>query len=68
MTTVLDLVKPLMFEPRLVVLTILLMLAVTIDIREHRIPNLLVLVGLCFGLLYNGLYPSAVQENGWLLG
>jgi prepilin peptidase CpaA len=67
MIAVLDLVKPLVFEPRCAMLTMLLVLAASIDINQHRIPNWLVLVGLCMAFLYNGLCASSAQENGWLL-
>jgi prepilin peptidase CpaA len=65
--SVLGALKPLVFDPRLAMLTMLLVLAASVDVRQHRIPNLLVLVGLCVAVMYNGLYAPSVQENGWLL-
>ena len=67
MTAVIDLIKPLVFEPRVAALTALLMLAALIDIRQHRIPNWLVIVGICIAVAYNGLHAPSMQANSWLL-
>ena len=53
-------------DPRFAVLTMLLALAAYIDIRKHRIPNLLILAGLCFAIPYGGLHPASAGSNGWL--
>lgn len=45
------------------VLTVLLLLATREDIRSHRIPNKLILVGVVLGLVFSGLLPGGV---GWL--
>jgi prepilin peptidase CpaA len=57
----------------LTVLTVLLLLAMFEDVRSHRIPNKLVLVGVVFGLGLNGLLPGGLGFNsevpggiGWL--
>ncbi len=52
--------------PQLVVLTGLLMVAAWIDIRHHKVPNLLVLVGLGFVIAFHGLQPAVAHGNGWL--
>ncbi|MEY4268087.1 MAG: hypothetical protein RIS90_2622 [Pseudomonadota bacterium] len=53
----LELLALLVFNWRNGVLLALLLLAGVIDYRTHRIPNLLVLCGLAFGLVYNGFNP-----------
>lgn len=57
----------------LTVLMVLLLLATREDIRSHRIPNKLVLVGVVLGLGLNGLLPGGLGFNsevpggiGWL--
>jgi len=55
-----------MQAPHLVVLIGMLVLAAWIDIREHRVPNALVIAGLCFAIPYQGLHPVDVIGNGWL--
>jgi prepilin peptidase CpaA len=57
----------------LMVLTVLLLLAMREDVRSHRIPNKLVLVGVVLGLGLNGLLPGGLGFNsevpggiGWL--
>ncbi len=57
----------------LIILTVLLLLATREDIRSHRIPNKLVLVGVVLGLGLNGLLPGGLGFNsdvpggiGWL--
>jgi prepilin peptidase CpaA len=57
----------------LTVLMVLLLLAMREDVRSHRIPNKLVLVGVVFGLGLNGLLPGGLGFNsevpggiGWL--
>ena len=53
----LELLMLLAFNWRTGVLMLLLLIAGVIDYRTHRIPNLLVLCGLAFGLIYNGFNP-----------
>ena len=53
----LELLTLLAFNWRTGVLMLLLLIAGVIDYRTHRIPNLLVLCGLAFGLIYNGFNP-----------
>ena len=58
----LELLTLLVFNWRAGVLLLLLLIASIADCRSHRIPNLLVLSGLGFGLLYNGFnapFPAA---------
>lgn len=57
----------------LTVLMVLLLLAMREDVRSHRIPNKLVLVGVVLGLGLNGLLPGGLGFNsevpggiGWL--
>jgi prepilin peptidase CpaA len=57
----------------LTVLVVLLLLAMREDVRSHRIPNKLVLVGVVLGLGLNGLLPGGLGFNsevpggiGWL--
>lgn len=57
----------------LMVLAVLLLLATREDIRSHRIPNRLVLVGVVLGVALNGLLPGGYGFNsmtpgglGWL--
>jgi prepilin peptidase CpaA len=52
----------------LMVLTVLLLLATREDVRSHRIPNKLVLVGVVFGLGLNGLLPAGVGFNSMVPG
>jgi len=66
MTMVSTLVNALADAPQLVVLTGLLMVAAWIDIRHHKVPNLLVLVGLGFVIAFHGLQPAVAHGNGWL--
>lgn len=49
------------FAPHLAVLIILLLVAATVDIRERRIPNWLVLVGMTVGLVF---HTGAQQGSG----
>ena len=55
------------------ILVILLGLAAWQDIKQHRIPNQIVLVGVVLGLVFNGLLPQGLGFNspapgglGWL--
>jgi len=66
MTMVSTLVNALADAPQLVVLTGLLVVAAWIDIRHHKVPNLLVLVGLGFVIAFHGLQPAVAHGNGWL--
>jgi prepilin peptidase CpaA len=57
----------------LMILIVLLLLVTREDIRSHRIPNKLVLVGVVLGLGLNGLLPGGLGFNsevpggiGWL--
>lgn len=57
----------------LIVLAVLLLLATREDVRSHRIPNKLVLVGVVLGLGLNGFLPHGLGFNsevpggiGWL--
>lgn len=57
----------------LTVLMVLLLLAMREDVRSHRIPNKLVLVGVVLGLGLNGFLPGGLGFNsevpggiGWL--
>jgi prepilin peptidase CpaA len=54
-------------EPRVAVLLGLLVITAWIDIWQHRIPNLLILAGLCFAIPYSGLHPATSGANGWLI-
>jgi len=67
MTVAPELLKTLALQPRFAVLAVLLGLAAYIDIRTHRIPNLLILAGLSFAIPYNGLHPASAGANGWLV-
>lgn len=51
-------------DPRLAVLAGLLMLAAAIDVRQHRVPNALVIAGLGFAIVWNGFHPLTAM-NGW---
>jgi len=58
----------------LMILIVLLLLVTREDIRSHRIPNKLVLVGVVLGLGLNGLLPGGLGCNievpggiGWLV-
>jgi len=58
----------------LMILMVLLLLVTREDIRSHRIPNKLVLVGVVLGLGLNGLLPGGLGFNsevpggiGWLV-
>lgn len=42
------------------ILTAILLLAMREDIRSHRIPNMLILVGSLLGLLLNGFLPDGL--------
>lgn len=53
--------------PHLLVLIGILVLAAWIDVRQHRVPNALVLAGICFAILYQGLHPAAADNSGWLV-
>lgn len=61
----LDLLGLLLSDRRMVVLIALLVIAATIDYRSHRIPNVLVLVGMVFGVLYNTVVPPAPHAGYW---
>ncbi len=52
----------------LMILVVLLSLAAREDIRSHRIPNKLVLVGVVLGLGLNGLLPSGLGFNSEVPG
>jgi prepilin peptidase CpaA len=52
----------------LIILTVLLLLATREDVRSHRIPNKLVLVGVVLGLGLNGLLPADSGFNSMILG
>jgi prepilin peptidase CpaA len=52
----------------LMVLTVLLLLAMREDLRSHRIPNKLILVGVVLGLGLNGLLPAGGGFNGMVPG
>jgi prepilin peptidase CpaA len=52
----------------LMVLTVLLLLATREDVRSHRIPNKLVLVGVVLGLSLNGLLPAGSGFNSMIPG
>lgn len=56
-------------------LVILLSMAAWQDIKQHRISNRVVLVGVCFGFIFNGLMPQGLGFNspapgglGWMGG
>ncbi len=56
-------------------LVALLLMVAKQDIRSHRIPNKLVLIGVILGLMLNGLLPDGLGFNsttpgglGWLAG
>ncbi len=55
------------FETRAVLVTALLIAAAVIDVREHRIPNVLILAGLCIAIPYNGLHSAPADINGWVM-
>lgn len=61
----LDLLKMLVLDPRSGTLIALLLCAGWIDLRTHRIPNVIVAGGLLFAIVANGLFPAYVHENGW---
>lgn len=63
----LDLLRMLVVDPRYAVLISILLGAACVDVKSHRIPNALVLGGMLFALLYNGLYPPYLRDNGWVL-
>ena len=65
---VLELLQMLTLEPRTGVLMALLIAAAWIDLKTNRVPNLLVLIGIVFAILYNGVYPVYHGQNGWLVG
>lgn len=52
----------------LAVLTVLLLLAMREDLRSHRIPNKLILVGVVLGLGLNGLLPAGGGFNSMVPG
>jgi len=64
---VLELLQGLIVEPRTAVLMTLLIIAACIDVKTHRIPNVLVMIGIAFAIPYNGLYPAYHSQNGWLV-
>ncbi len=47
-------------------LAVILVVATATDIRQRRIPNLLVLLALSLGMLLNGLGPVALEGSGGL--
>ena len=55
-------------DPRLGVLIGMLLLAGAIDLVRNRIPNWLVLAGLAYALVYNGLHPDYVHDGVGALG
>lgn len=61
----LELLKMLLLDPKTGVLITLLAIAAWIDLRTRRIPNAIVLAGLLYAILANGLFPTYVHENGW---
>jgi len=63
----LDLLKMLVLDPRYAALIAILVAAAWIDVKSHRIPNSLVFVGIVFAVLYNGLNPPYLRDNGWVL-
>ena len=64
---VLELLQALVVEPRTALLIGLLIGAACIDAKTHRIPNVLVMIGIAFAIPYNGIYPAYHSENGWLV-
>ncbi len=58
---VLELLVMLVADPRSGVLCALLLLAALIDARTHRIPNRLVIAGLCYALAIDALRPHFGQ-------
>ncbi|HEY9277253.1 MAG TPA: A24 family peptidase [Methylotenera sp.] len=52
----------------LALLTVLLLLATREDVRSHRIPNKLVLIGVVLGLGLNGLLPTGSGFNSMMPG
>jgi prepilin peptidase CpaA len=59
---------PLIFEPRTGLLLSLLSVAVMFDVRSHRIPNWLVVIGLVVGIGYHGLMPQGAGVGYALQG
>ena len=61
-----------MVEARVGILVMLLLMAVWGDIQSHRIPNLLILIGVVFGVLsglwITGLAGMVSAVQGFLLG
>ncbi len=55
-------------DPRLGALIGVLVWAGAIDLIHHRIPNWLVLAGLSYALVYNGLHPDYVHDGIGVLG
>jgi prepilin peptidase CpaA len=64
MSSTLEIAQLTSTDPRIAVLIGLLVLAAAIDVRQHRVPNALVLAGLCFAIAWNGLHPLSAM-NGW---
>jgi prepilin peptidase CpaA len=61
-----DLLEMLLTSPRTGVLTGLLVIAATIDVRSGRIPNWLVFAGAVYAISYNSLFPQYPRDNGTL--
>ena len=57
----LELLSRLIFDVRTGGLMLLLLIAVVSDCRSHRIPNLLVLSGALFGVIYTTLVPPVIH-------
>lgn len=53
----------LFMDPRIAVLSLLLIAAAISDLRSRRIPNVLVLGGLLFGIAYNIALPPTPQTS-----
>jgi prepilin peptidase CpaA len=64
MSSTLEIFQSIAADPRLAVLTALLMLAAAIDVRQHRVPNAVVIAGLSFATAWNGMHPITAM-NGW---
>lgn len=61
----LDLLTMLVFDWRIGVLLLLLIWAAISDVRSHRIPNWLVLLGVLFGVFYNTAVPASPHNTIW---
>lgn len=64
-----DLLGMMLSDPRIVVLTSLLLLASISDYRTHRIPNRLTAGGTVFGLIYAAVVPFSTHQGVmWAVG